>query len=153
MHSDIFSQPDEPFKYEERWNVPVIPQDGHLQAHKKFLSSNFYPSKALYKLHQQFTYPFSGKLYHFLRKAGLQDLKPETPEHLVGLVATCEPWQRIKNAPMCFPIQMGHEAIRFYARAYIDILYLEDRPALHVVDEHTRSSAARFFSKLLTEPV
>ena len=48
---------------------------------------------------------------------------------------------------------MGHENVRFNAKAYIDIVYLDVKPVLHIVDEATRFSVARFFSKFSTDSI
>ena len=48
---------------------------------------------------------------------------------------------------------MGHDNVRFNARAFIDIMYLDGKPALHIVDEATRFLAARFLSKISTDSI
>ena len=48
---------------------------------------------------------------------------------------------------------MGHKNVHFNARAYIDIMYLDGRPVLHIFDEANRFSGDRFLTKVFTENV
>ena len=48
---------------------------------------------------------------------------------------------------------MVRENIRFNAIAYIDSMYLDGKPALHIVDEATRFSVARFPSNISADAV
>ena len=105
------------------------------------------------KLHRKFAHPSAQKLYNLLERVGLEIVTPETLERLKTIVASCEPCQRIWNAPLWFRVSVGHENLRFNARAYIDIVYLDGWRALHIVDETTRFSAAPFLTKMSTESV
>ena len=104
-------------------------------------------------MHRQFAHPSAGKLYNLLKQAGLEAVDCSTLKQLEEITAKCEPWQRIKNAPLRFRVSMGHEDVRFNARAYVDIMYLNGRPVLHIVDGPTRFSAARFLTQLGTDNV
>lgn len=48
---------------------------------------------------------------------------------------------------------MGHEAIRFNAKAYIDVMYIDGRTVLHIFDNRTRFSEDQFLPKMPTEAV
>ena len=118
-----------------------------------FTNYTFYTTAQLQKFHRQFAHPSAGTLYNLLKKAGLEAVDAKTMEQLEDIVSRCEPCQRIRNAPLRFRVSMGHEDVRFNARAYIDIMYLDGRPVLHIVDEATRFSAARFLPKTTTDAV
>ena len=153
VHRQILSGPEELLKYEDTSNVPVIRYKGHLYARMNFPRCSFYTSAQLNKMHRHFGHPSADKLFNLLKIAGTEAVDSSTREELEKIVATCEPCQRIKNAPLRFRTSMGHANIRFNARAYIEIMYLDGRPVLHVVDEATRSSAARFLPKISTDAV
>ena len=104
-------------------------------------------------MQRQFAHPSADKLYKLLRKAGLEAVDTSPRGQLKEIFARCEPCQRIKNAPMRFRVSIGRKDIQFNARAYIDIMYLDGRPVLHIVDEATRFSSARFLSQETTESV
>ena len=104
-------------------------------------------------MHRQFAHPSAGNLYSILKQAGLETVDGSTLKQLEAISAKYEPCQRIKNAPLGFRVSMGHEGVRFNARAYIDIMYLDGRAVLHIVDEAIRFSTARFLTKVSTENV
>ena len=151
VHRAVLSRPGEPLQYEDRWSVPLTRQNGHLYARMRFMNYTFYTTAQLQKLHRQFAHPSAGKLYNLLKRAGLEAVDSKTLEQLEEIVSRCEPCQRIRNAPLRFRVSAGHENVRFNAFAYIDIMYLDGRPVLHIVDEATRFSAARFLPKTTTD--
>ncbi len=153
VHRLIYDRSSESIDYEDKWAVPIIRNDGHLYSRMSFPSFTFYTSVQLHKLHRQFAHPSAEKLYNLLQRAGLEAVTPETLERLKEIVAKCEPCQRIRNAPLRFRVSIGHENVRFNARAYIDVMYLDGKPVLHIVDEATRFSAAKFLTKMSTETV
>ncbi len=83
----------------------------------------------------------------------IRSIDSKTLEILEEIVGRSEPCQRIRNSLLRFRVSIGHEHTRFNARAYIDIMYLDGRPLLHVVDDATRFSAARFLPKFSTDSV
>ena len=78
---------------------------------------------------------------------------PKHSSSLMNVFARCKPCERINNASVRFHISMGHENVRFNARAYIEIIYLHGKPALNIVDKATRFSAARFLTRVSTDSV
>ena len=118
-----------------------------------FPESIFYTSAQLLKLHRNFAHPSSQTLYNLLERAGLEIVTPKTLERLKTIVASCEPRQSIRSVPLRSRITIGHEKLRFNARAYIDVVYFDRRPGLHVIDEATRFSATRFLTKMSKESV
>ncbi len=64
-----------------------------------------------------------------------------THELLEDIVASCEPYQCISNAQRRFRVTIGRENVRFNAEVYIDIMYIDGGPVLHIVDAATPFSA------------
>ncbi len=147
VHLDILSNAGEPLRFEDRWHVPLTRHDGHLYARMNFPVVIFYTTKQLLRLHRQFAHSSAEKLYNLLKIAGLDAVGRQTLEKLEGRVSRYEPCQRIRNAQRRFRVTLGQEIVRFNAEAYIDIIYLDSRPVLHIVDSATRFSAARFLPK------
>ena len=104
-------------------------------------------------MHKNFGHPSADKLFNLLKISGTEVVDSSTRQKLKEIVATCEPCQRIKNAPLRFRVPMGYANIRFNARVYIDIMYLDGRPVLHIADEATRFSTVRFLPKISTDAV
>ena len=118
-----------------------------------FPTCAFYTVKQLEKIHYQFAHPSAGKLYKLLKRGGLETVTATTHKILEEIVQRCEPCQRSRNAPQRLRVTMGQEHLRFNAEAYIDIMFLNGRPVLHIIDSTTRFSAARFLPKSTTDTI
>ena len=153
VHRHVTSKPGEPLSYQDLWCMPLIRYDGHLYAGMCFPTTTFYTVKQLEKLHRQFAHPSAEKLYNLLKTAGLKAVDASTHKLLEDIAARCEPCQRIRNAPRRFRVTLGQENVRFNADVYVDIMYIDGRPVLHIVDGATRFSAARFLPKVSTESI
>ena len=153
VHRCVLSLPGEPSEYEDRWSAPLSRHDNHLYAQMEFPDYTFYTIAQLKKMHQQFAHPSAEKLYNLLKTAGTEAFDNSTLTELEKIVAACEPCQKIKNAPLRFRVLLGHANVRFNAKSFIDIMYLDGRPVLHIVDEATRFSAARFVPKVSTDVI
>ena len=153
FHRQILSKKGDPLIFIYKWSTPLTRHDNHLYEEMAFPTTVFYTTAQLRNFHHQFAHLSDGKLYNLLKKAGLEAVEAQTLETLEKITAECEPCQRIRNAPLRFKVAMGHEDIRFNSRVYIDIMYLDGRPVLHIVDKSTRFSAARFLTKMTTDAV
>ena len=153
VNRQVLSKSNGLLKYKDRWSVPLVREDNHLYARMVFPKHLFYTTAQLQKMHRQFAHPSASKLFNLLKRAGTQAVDAKTFKQLTDIVSRCEPCQRIHNAPVRFRVSMGHENVRFNARAYIDIMYLDGKPVLHIVDEATRFSAAKFLTKVSTDSV
>ena len=47
-------------------------------------------------------------------------------------------------------VSFGAEHVQFNERLLIDIMYLDSKPVIHIVDEGARFSAARFLGNVST---
>ena len=92
-------------------------------------------------------------MYNLLKIAALKAVDASTHKLLEDIAARCEPSQRIWNVPRRFRVMLGQENVRFNADEYFDIMYIDGRPVLHIVDAATRFSAARFLPKVSTEAI
>ena len=87
------------------------------------------------------------------KKAGTKTVTAETLWKLEYLVSTCEPCLKIMTAPKRYHVAMGVEHTRFKAQVYIDFMYTEGYPVLHIVDDATHLSASQFVQPLTSESV
>ena len=69
------------------------------------------------------------------------------------ITKTCESCQRIFNTPHRFRVTLGAENTRFSSDMYMDLVYIDDQPALQLVDEATRFSVPAFIRPWTTESV
>ena len=71
-----------------------------------------------------------------------EDTTPETRRILEDITRRCDACQRINGAPQRFRVTMGSDNIKFNERVQMDIMYLDGKPVLHVIDEGTRLNSA-----------
>ena len=84
------------------------------------------------------------KLYDLIKKARPEEVTPQTLGILEDISKRCNPFQRITNAPNRFRVTIGAEHVKFNDRIQLDVMFLDGKPLLHIVDEGTKFSAARF---------
>ena len=89
----------DPVGFEVIWKIRLIKKGDHLYARLFTPIQLFYTILQLRKLHKQFVHPSATKLYNLLKAAGTKALILKTIEKLKHLLSTCEPYQRIRNAP------------------------------------------------------
>ncbi len=77
----------------------------------------------------------------------------EKHEDLNEVIARCEPFQAIRNALLRFRVSIGQKDVQFNARAYVEIMNLDSRPVLHIVDEANSFHGARFLNEVSKDPV
>ena len=129
------------------WHVPLTRADNHVYAEMLLPPQVFYTTDQLRKLHKRFAHPSADKLYQLLKRASREHVSSETLDSLKKIGEECEPCQRIARGPHRFRVSLGNEDTRFNQRVFIDIMYIDGLPILHVIDEATRFSAARFLTK------
>ena len=105
------------------------------------------------KLHKQFFHPSAEKLFNLLKKARLEETTAEALRILQDLSKRCDPCKRIHTAPTRFRVSFGAENGRFNERVLLDIVTIDGKPVLHIVDEGTRFSAARFVPDVSTNTI
>ena len=113
----------------------------------------YFTTTQVVKLHDQFAHPSAEKHYKMLKRARPEETAPETMRQLEELSKRCDPCQRIQNAPTIFRVSFGADNVRFNERLLMDIMYLYGKPVLHMVDEGTRFSAAKFVPDVSTKTI
>lgn len=116
----------------------------HLSAPLRLPKITRFIKVQLSKLHSQFFHPSTEMLSNLIKTVGPEHATPETRRALEAVLAKCESCQRFQTAPLCFRVSFGAGNLRFNERILIDIMYLVGDPILHIVDEGTHFSTARF---------
>ena len=65
----------------------------------------------------------------------------------------CDPCQGIHTAPTRFRVAFGVEHVRFNERILLDVMYVDGKPVLHILDEGTKFSAAKFLPDVSTKTI
>lgn len=135
------------------WNVPVHRHNGHVYADMSTPVITFFNRQQLVKLHRQFCHPSADKLYRLLKRGRPNDTTPETLKILEDISKRCDPCQRIQPAPTRFRVTLGAEDVKFNEEILMDIMYIDNRPILHIVDASTHFSAARFLPNVSVKTI
>lgn len=130
--------------YVEQWFIPLLRgKSGHLYCNLQPPDFQIrYSRPDLLRLHRQFYHPSAGKLFALLNRADPSKANAETLRILHDIGSRCDPCQRVCNAPLRFRVSFGSDSARFNERIFMDIVYINNYPILHIVDEGTRYSAA-----------
>ena len=140
--------------YVDEWSIPLYRSPSrHVYARMHFAFTTFFARSQLLKLHKQFFHPSAQKLFNLLRRARPEEATPETLAILEDLSKRCDPCQRIQNAPRRFRVSFGADHVRFNERILLDVMYINGKAILHIVDEGTHLSAARFLADVSTKTI
>ena len=123
---------------------PVVRKWGHpwllLKEPEKTLAWCHLTETELRQLHRRFGHPAAERLYKVLSRAGHEDLDYNT---LARIVKFCHQCQMHGGAPGRFRFTLRDD-IDFNYRVLVDVMYLNGKPVVHVIDEATAFQAARF---------
>lgn len=92
------------------------------------------------RLHRRFGHPATNRLYKLLKSAGYTGI---TQEALEKINTFCEQCQLNSNPPKRFKFSLKDD-YDFNYEILADIMYLESRPVLHVLDVATSFQGAAF---------
>lgn len=134
--------------------VPVVRKFGHAfllcnSALQTYITESFeqYPSHLseveLRRLHRRFGHPAVDRLYKLLDRAG-HEIDKKVLEHLTKFCHFC---QKHGKSPGRFRFTL-REDVEFNFNIIVDVMYINNRPILHVVDESTRFNAARWLKDI-----
>ena len=98
----------------------------------------------LRQLHRRFGHPSANKLCRLLERSG-HDVDKYSIEYLNKF---CEQCQKHGRSPGRFKFVLRDDTIDFNHSIYVDILYIDGHPVLHIVDEATRFQAARWLQNI-----
>lgn len=135
------------------WSVPLIRAHAHIYADMRFPVLTFFTKQELSKLHRQFCHPSSDKLLQLLKKGRPNDVDSDTKKILDEIASTCDPCQRIQDGPGRFRVSIAGRNARFNEGIILDVMYLDGKPVLHLVDNYTHFSAARFLPDMSTNTI
>ncbi|KAI0994429.1 hypothetical protein K3495_g13753 [Podosphaera aphanis] len=97
----------------------------------------------LKQLHRRFGYPSVGRLTRVLQRAGY-DVNRKALEHLTKFCHYC---QMNGKLPGRFKFTLKND-YEFNYSIIIDVLYIDGKPVLHVIDSSTNFGASRFLTNM-----
>ena len=125
---------------------PVIRKWGHpwllLDSHE---TATYYLTETeLRQLHRRFGHPAADRLHKILIKAEHEDVHKDIIDRINKFCHQC---QLYSKAPGRFRFTVRDD-IDFNFRLIVDVMYINQKPVLHAVDEATAFQAARFLPNL-----
>ena len=135
----------------DSWSVPLTRSDRHVYTYINFPVLTFFTKLQLQKLHCQLCHLSATKLFSHRKRGRPEDLTPDTLKTLHEISQSCDPCQRIQDGPGLFRISFGDSTSRFNDCLVLDIVYIDGKPILQVVDESIHFSAAHFLPDVSTK--
>jgi hypothetical protein len=101
----------------------------------------------LRRLHRRFGHPSADRLHRVLERSGHgEGINKKTLHQLNKFCAHC---QKHGKSPSRFKFTLrDNEDVDFNYSIYVDIMYIDGQPVLHVIDEATRFQAARWLKDI-----
>lgn len=131
----------------EGWTLPFLRSYGHYflgpNTFNLATAASFFSTRELKKLHRHLRHPSPTRMFSLLQSASAADLPVETLAMIRMMVDRCEQCNTIRNREVQFSHRLKGKII-FNRKLQIDLLYLDGRPVLHVVDTDTGFGNAGF---------
>jgi hypothetical protein len=125
---------------------PVVRKWGHpwLLLDNTETAVHYLTETELRQLHRRFGHPAADRLYRVLEKAGCNDVRKDILDKITKFCHQC---QMHSKAPGRFKFTIRDDA-DFNHQIIVDVMYINQKPVLHAVDEATGFHAARFLQNM-----
>ena len=135
-----------------RWKMPLIRKFGHMYLVWK-PNEILFTRPELVKLHRHFRHPTEGKLWELIKRARPHQADEKTHKLLSEITKSCKTCQTFSAPPQRFTVSLPPSEIYFNRQVALDLMWIERRAVLHVVDTETHFNAAVFLKKQTVEGV
>lgn len=129
----------------ENWYMPLVRKLGHILLPWVNKFKVYYSRQQLLNMHLHFMHPSTSKLMNLLERAYPDRIKPDTKQFLEDISKSCHACQVFAPRPLTFSVRFP-AGIIFNKRVLLDLMYIDRRPVLHIVDVGTNFAAARFLT-------
>ena len=129
-----------------RFGHPFLLWQGALEAYiltSLELNPCYLTDTELRQLHRRFGHPSAEKLYKVLERSG-HEVSRASINYLTKFCAYCQKYGR---SPGRFKFTL-REDLEFNHSIFVNIIYINGSPVLHVIDEATRFQAARWLRNI-----
>ena len=135
----------------ENWAVPLVRKLGHLFYEWTAVAIehvvNLYSTQELTRIHRHFFHPHAERLYSLMKIADDPEINPQTLEALEDITKSCDVCQRLAREPGRFCVSLPPGEVVFNRTISMDIMTLEGRTVLHIIDNDTKFGAAQFLQQ------
>ena len=134
----------------DKRTFPVVRKFGHPFMVWGPMTINYLTETELRQLHRRFGHPSAERLVRLLERAGHDD--DQHRKVISRIIKYCSLCQRFGRSPGRFKFTVRDD-IAFNHTVVVDVMYIDNLPILHVVDEATRFQAARWLQNISSECV
>jgi len=132
-------------------DVPLVRKYGHI--HLAWGAADHGTTTELARVHRHCAHPHPDRLFAVLRQAKDPHATAETRSQLAEVTAECQVCQRLARALSRFRMALPTQDIVFNRTVLLDLMYLDGKPVLHVVDKDTLFSTATLLQGETVEAV
>ena len=104
-------------------------------------------------MHRHFEHPTSGKLYEVMKRARTNQVDEATRLLLEKITKVCETFQTFSAIPQRFRVSLPPSDIVFNNKLALELMWIEKKAVLHVVDIETGFNSATFLPYQTVEAV
>jgi hypothetical protein len=132
-----------------RGNIPVIRKWGHpwFFLAKEEAAISFLTETELRRLYRRFGHPAAGTLHRLLTRSGHDEVEFQALE---AIERFCHHCQMNAKAPTRFRFTIRDDC-EFNYRVIVDVMYLDSKPVLHIVDDTTTFQSGTSLKSLSAE--
>ena len=137
---------------DNHWAIPIHYNHGHafILPRTSPLCTHF-TKQDLMKLHKHFMHPSTGKLYNLLKRAFPTKVNDKIRQMLQDIAEKCDQCAEHAVPPFRFRASIPKDNIIFNRELSIDLMWLNGKPVLHVVDTETGFQNAIFIQDKTAE--
>ena len=100
--------------------------------------------RELTKLHYRLGHPGPKHMHELLKRALPEKVDKDTRSMLEAIQASCKECQYLAPYPFVVKVVVPRDSIMLNSEILIDIMWIQEKHVLHVVDRATNFQAARF---------
>ena len=136
----------------EGWRIPMVLKLVHVFIEWP-LGIILFTRSELRKLHLSFFNASAQKLYELVKRARPEDISSDTKVVLEEISKACEACRRYSSMPYIFRVAMPIGEIVFNQEVAMDLMWIDGKAILHVVDAQTNYQNAVLLKGQSTEQV
>jgi len=98
--------------------------------------NSYYSKDELLRMHLHFYHPAVSKIFNLIKLVKPEHANADTKKVLQDTTDACQVCQRFTPRPLSFKVSLPDKFI-FNQELALDLMYIENKPLLHIVDTQT----------------
>lgn len=135
-----------------QWSIPIVRKTGHMYIRWTNYNSLF-TRQELLRMHRDLYHPSTHKLLALIRWSNLKHADKHTRNMLEEISQSCSNCQIISQKVQRCKVSMTNVKIIFNRKLALDLIWLDRKAALYIVDIDTHFNSAQFLNTQTVEHV